>query len=721
MAAVWGVVACGSPELPPVTDDAPADWVDPSTGSSEDVRARVLSTRWVRQDDGSLDAHIDLVLSLARAPVWDGLRAWHRREILKAESVMAIVDGDEIAPRVMDREGFFGTRLDVPAEGDRRVRGILVVPTGADHPPETLALKFSPATGSFEVPIRPAQTVQPRPTIDNPELAGLATLVEPGSMEPWTLSGVMEGLSTLEDVERAVQSLAVLPTTGIQRGPRAVWTRQGGSPLERAELARQMLQMLGHRGELVCGDLTTDQIESIFQGALSTDADDPLASTWTQAATQMESLVPALSSFLEESGDAADGRRARIPLVPEWCWVRVGGEGEQIQLDLRPDGARDTPLPPVWRVTSDTSTDQWRLQVRFHARRLVGRNGEEEVYESVSLIDHQVPASVLSDRALVFDLYPDALHEGPARLRSQLTVMGDDEAGGRIGAHVTRDKLDAVWVDLYWSDPRGVEAGRDSAMLFSRDRDPVLPERLRVVMSGDTGAVDGHAVTLRLREAYHHQHLDPSVAAVLARHDLFSALRRRLSETERAEPSVLTSSFAWMPDGSVRQRFVDESPSPPAFVERDADHVEQIARSSAADAVARSLITGKAVEPPARWFEGEGFVQSLSNAGRFDQWQLRELRGELDETHRFGVDADRTLDSFWSWQATTGELQDMGLSRETSPWPTPLAVPEDAAPNEPIWVHRHWLRPILCHEAPTWSDLLDVSTTPCSPRTPQPE
>jgi hypothetical protein len=770
------LLACGEappPEPPPVDDDTVAPWeLQGIHGATDEIDVAVQRVDWVRREDASLEAHLDVVLRLVRRPEWDGLRAWHRRVIVETRNVQLVVDGEPVEPIQLSRgPGFFGERMDVPADGDRQVRGTLVVPTGSDEPPTTMSLRMKLRTGTLVVPIRTdgARSVQVvdgygRALRDVAVSQGDTPLSRPDPFEPWsvtgapvtatvdgqvltedpegwvvvpapgpepalsasvpsevwqprTLSAAANALTTEADVEAFVSSLAVLPTTGLQRGVLTVLERGGGSPIERAQVGVELLQRLGIDARVACGDLPPLQVGRVYTGSIAPLADDDLlAPLVAEARSDLERLVPALRTSFDTL-DREPSVRERIPLVPEWCWLQVR-EGDQARdIDLRPLDVRDFEVPGAWRVVEDVRADLWRLSLRVWARTLEG-DPEKGEYGGKNLVDYETNSLVLSDRGLVFDLYPDRLADGPTQLRSQLLVAGVDAAGGRIGGNVDRDTLDAVGVSLAWIDPRGLTSATQDFTVWSRDRDARLPDRLRVVLGGDTGSVDGSLARRHAVDAYRGGSVAPSVSATLARHALFSGLRRRLAGVERAQPSVLATVLSRLQDGEVRMRFVDLQPSGPAYLP-GADVADATVRLAAADAVARHVLVGfdgpEALEAPASWVATDGrMLDGLLKLGRLDQWQLRHLRAAEKWASAVGVGGEKTRLTFWSWAEDSGALTPLGLSRHTAAWPAAAEDPADEGLNDPLSVQRHWLRPLLCRDSARWAAMLGRPDVPAA-------
>ncbi len=159
LAALLGA-ACAEPPPPPAPREDPAERpappgveVEAAWGRTPRVYGRVHHVAWERLEDGSLLALIDLALDLTAVVGFDGMRTYHRTEVLQRKDLSVVVDGETIeAPVVRSGPGLFGERLDVPANG-RRIRGILEVDLGQDEPPEQLTLRLGTQAGLLEIPV----------------------------------------------------------------------------------------------------------------------------------------------------------------------------------------------------------------------------------------------------------------------------------------------------------------------------------------------------------------------------------------------------------------------------------------------------------------------------------------------------------------------------------------------------------------------------------------
>jgi len=189
--------------------------VSSPTLASSDAVVGELGVRVLGQADG----RVEVVLSQANPPVFDGQRSYPRAYLVEVGD-FALWDGQqEHAPQ--DGDGCLSGRLELPATGSRRQRGDLCFGT----------------TGT-ELRVRHG---------------GIETAV-PLSLTERPIASVWDLSDTVQTAEQAWEASAIRATQEVGSGkdPATTWALGAGTPVERAHLAAELAFQAGEEVRIAC-------------------------------------------------------------------------------------------------------------------------------------------------------------------------------------------------------------------------------------------------------------------------------------------------------------------------------------------------------------------------------------------------------------------------------------------------------------------------------------
>ncbi len=495
-------------------------------------------------------------------------------------------------------------------------------------------------------------------------------------------------LQSPEEVATWVRNeLGVSPVSSLRAGPSAILRRRFAGPLERALLARDLVVAQGLDAVLMCGDLPEHEARAIYDGTLPPDpAAGALETVIAGLRPQQEALTGTLTQALSGWATRPAADRDRYRLLPEWCWTQWGVKGSELSnvLELRPPGLDHGPTPHAWRATERTGPDTWSLTTL-----LQGNAPSSEGWVHPRYATHSGPVGAMADGVVVLDAHrtPDG-----QSFQGKAQTLAGGRAGYREGSSYPITRMETVEVLLRLTDPDRVGTREQYLELWARGETP-LPQAWRVVITSDTGSRSLEDVA----QAYATAVATPDSGAgmIRARHALYDAVFAHLTGgMATVEPSLRITVLEDRGDSSVGWRFLVWPPPLPVSLSGPSS-VEDRARMSAADAVARALVLG--VEPP----EAPSFwLQDTSALGR---------AGHLPDRVRAGIPRHLQAFDFGLTQGTTVWMNDR-LSG-TASWldALPHWMPEvepalsGVRVGDPAWPWKRWDLPVRCHEARRWA------------------
>lgn len=492
--------------------------------------------------------------------------------------------------------------------------------------------------------------------------------------------------------------VGVLPTMSFQHGVGYAVRRGAAAPFERALLGRDLLRRLGRDARVACGDLEPDQAAVVYGPAPAPAIDPVLAAPVAALKADVDALTPAVSGTMAAWAERPLGSRSRYDVVPEWCWVesRMPTKSDDTPwqtTDLRPAAMRSTPLPTAWRTMTSLGDEVWWIAVSVGATYQHGV-GEGSTFETVELVSNRTNAALLSETALLIDLFKAG---EPGLMRSQIAVLSDDEVRGEEGKDFARAELVSVYLNITWTDPDHMgDASRTWDLWIPRPGEELTSYRL--LLSADSGMVNAARVQERLSQAISGAHPAPGALALWSRHDLYGALRAQLTAGQlSAEPQILATSLRAFEDGRAWWTF-DAYPSTlPAQTGASFDQGE-VARWAAADAALRARILGVPVPaPPTEWVRSEADGGRIYQADAADQSSV--IRGLT--LYAYAVEPGG---AWWQVDRVAGGLS--WMDRRGAPASPPPQAPADVPAGDRIWPHLFWDRTVRCTEGTRWAALL---------------
>jgi hypothetical protein len=523
-----------------------------------------------------------------------------------------------------------------------------------------------------------------------------------GPVQPDRRDDVLQVADDLDDPESAadwvIANLSALPTMSFQHGEGFVVRRGAGGPFERALLARDLVRRQGREARVACGDLELDDTLSLYATPPAPQPDPLLASTLARVKPTADALKPAVAAGLATWPERPLGKRARYDVLPEWCWVEhrpytQSDDTPWSTLDLRPKALQDTPLPAPWRTMVALGDEVWWVAISLGAT-YRHMDGDKERFETVELVQSRTNGALLSDSAVLIDLFKGA---EPGMMRSQVSVVTDDEVRGEEGKDFGRSDLVSVYLNIQWSDPdRMGDANRTFDLWIPRPDESLTA--LRILLSADSGMLDVARAQRRVSRAISGAHPAPDALAMWSRHDVYSLIRSHLTGGQvSAEPQVLATTLRAFEDGRASWNFQALPSAVPARPGEGSD-ADAVAAFVSADAAARAELLG--ASPPAaptEWVRDEGEGNHIYKADAFDQSSV--IRG-LGQT-AYAVEPGGT---WWMVDRVGGGAS--WLDRAGAP-----AVPAPAAPmNVPVgdrvWPYLFWDRTIRCTEGARWAAML---------------
>lgn len=579
----------------------------------------------------------------------------------------------------------------IPVE--RRKEGVpFLVP--ADAGPVTLVLEgYEPVALELHAEDAATLEVTVLPTA-SPEVALESALAAtwPAPSAP-LVQDLAELAITLRTPEAAVawvrEHVSVRPTSSLRLGPEAAARAGAGGPQERALVARDLLARLGLQSDFVCGDLPLAEARSTYTVRAPPPAAAPLSTWIAAAATSRDALAPRLAGALSDWATRPLPVRHRFALVPEWCWVDAGVSPDEAwtRHDLRPDPIV-SPIPFPWRSTAKVKPDTWRVMFLLEAH-----SQGPEGWRSVRVAEAAPTSIDLSERALLFDLYPGS---AARTYGSQQSTVYTEMMAGERGPEVELSELRQISLTITLKDPDSVGSRSQVIELWQYEGAPP-PRSIRVFASMDTGARTLDHVAQRLAFAVRGRAPDPGVAALWARHDLYTVVRDQLLGGEAAaEPTILLTVLEDLGDEAPAWRMEAWPPPSPVSLEAPPSD-DAIARFAAADAAARALVLDPAAslpDPPTRWLDTAADLATWS--GPSTRVQMGVARG-LDRVD-YGVGEAGAL---WIRDPASGGVtwhQPVAWVRPSVP-PSMAGVP----PGDPEWPSHRWDLPVRCHEALRWA------------------
>lgn len=510
---------------------------------------------------------------------------------------------------------------------------------------------------------------------------------------------VADGLGDPQAVDDWVDAnLGLLPTMSFQHGEDFVIRRGAAAPFERALVARDLLRRQGRQARVACGDLETEPTRALYAASEAMAADAVLEPTVARVRSATDALAPAVAAGLATWPERPLGQRARFDVMPEWCWVEhraatLSDDTPWQTLDLRPKAARTTPLPPAWRTMVTLGDEVWWIAISLGAT-YRHMDGGKESFETVELVQNRTNGALLSDSAVLIDLFKGA---EPGMMRSQVSVLTDDEVRGEEGKDFGRSDLVSVYLNIQWTDPDHMGDSNRTFDVWSPRPDEQLTA-LRILLSADSGMTDLARVQRRVSRAISGGHPAPGALAMWTRHDLYSLIRGQVTGGQvSAEPQVLATTLRAFEDGRASWNFQALPSAVPAHLGEGADP-DAVARFVSADAVARAELLGvPAPVAPTEWVRDESEGNHIYKADSFDQSGV--IRG-LGQS-AYAVEPGGT---WWMVDRVGGGASWLDRAGAAAA-PAPVA-PIDVPVGDRVWPYLFWDRTIRCTEGARWAKLL---------------
>ncbi len=506
----------------------------------------------------------------------------------------------------------------------------------------------------------------------------------------------------LDDAQGAadwvIANVGMLPTMSFQHGEGYVMRRGAAGPFERALLARDLVRRQGREARVACGDLDDQATESLYITLPAPKPDPLLTSTVARVKGVADTLKPGVAAGLASWPERPLGQRARFDVTPEWCWVEhrpitQSADTPWATMDLRPKALQATPLPQAWRTMTALGDEVWWMAVSLGAT-YRHMDGGKESFETVELVQNRTNGALLSDSAVLIDLFKGA---EPGMMRSQVSVLTDDEVRGEEGKDFGRTDLVSVYLNIQWSDPDHMgDSNRTFDVWIPRPGESL--SALRILLSADSGMVDLARVQRRVSRSISGAHPAPGALAMWTRHDLYSLIRTQVSGGQvSAEPQVLATTLRAFDDGLASWNFQALPSTVPARPGEGSDP-DAVAAFVSADAAARAELLG--APPPAaptEWVRDEGEGNHIYKADAFDQSSVIRGLGQ-------SVYAVEPGGTWWMVDRVGGGAS--WLDRAGAPAvPAPVA-PTDVPLGDRVWPYLFWDRTIRCTEGARWAALV---------------
>lgn len=494
------------------------------------------------------------------------------------------------------------------------------------------------------------------------------------------------------------EHVGLLPTMSFQHGEGYAVRRGAAAPFERALLGRDLIRRLGREARIVCGDLDPVTTASLYASPPAPPVDPALATTLSRVKVGADALAAGVKAGLASWPERPAGGRSRFDVTPEWCWVETRAHTESpdtpwVSVDLRPKALQAEPLWAPWRLATVVGEEVWWVQISVAAtyRHVVAG---KESFERVKIVEHQTNGALLSDSAVLIDLFKGAV---PGVLRSQISVLTDDEVRGEAGVDFAQAEL--AWVDLRlsWTDPDHMgDSNRTFDVWVPRPEDSLTA--MRIVLSADSGMVDLARVQRRLSRAISGAHPAPGALAMWTRHDLYSAIRTHLTGGQvAAEPQILATTLRSFDDGRAWWTF-DALPSTLPARPGVGTDPHEVARFASADAAARAEVLGVPIPAaPTEWVRDQSDVMHLYKT---DSYQQGAAVRSLVQT-AYAVEPGGT---WWMVDRVSGSAS--WMDRAGAPALPPPVEPADVPAGDRVWPYLFWDRTIRCTEGARWAALL---------------
>lgn len=501
------------------------------------------------------------------------------------------------------------------------------------------------------------------------------------------------------------EDIRPLPTHGLQRSPDTTARLRAGGSVDRAVLLSTLLRARGHDTRLACGDLTADQADALYRTPASLQMDGPPGARLVQAASEAESLAPSIAEALLARADLPEGRPTQHGLIPEWCWVQRRDGDAYVNLDLRPGHHADLPLPFIWRTDDRISRWHWPTRIRVRALLAQGDPASPSGFDNVDLGEHLSHAALLTERAVILDLWPSP---GGGALKSALRVATRRELITEEGPTLNAGQLLRIYAEIDLVDPSGLLTHTAEFGLWERGEEG-SPEALRVFLSGDAGASTQDPLHDDLHRAL--ADLTPLHAESLLRveHSLHHAIRRHaLGDAVALGPSLLATVLT-AHGGVVYTRRAELLPQAAAPVAAPPPTAARARLGAAEVAALRSSGHWGALEAPNRWATAPHEVASIGST---------DARVGLEATRRIQAGAvaaaSASAGSLWLIDPIAGDL----FPHPVTPTPSDMPAPTLSAAH-PI---AGWSAPFRCEwarlAAPhrTWDRVPDCARPPSEPQ-----